>query len=118
MVGVTLALVLARAAQGDALVDDDAGRDFCRFADDDAHAVIDEHAPLDLGRGVDLDARHEFCKLGNHACKQFQVHLIQSVGKAVHGQGVNARIGEKDFKFIACGRIVAFWPLPDRREAF
>src|SRR4051812_35760134 len=46
----------AGAAESDALVDGHVVADDCRFADHDAHAVIDEQTFADLRAGMDFDA--------------------------------------------------------------
>ena len=51
-----LAGLLAGTTQGDALVDHAVVADDGGLPHDDAHAVVDEKAPADLGAGVDLDA--------------------------------------------------------------
>ena len=51
-----LASLFAGAAQRDALVEGHVVADLGGFADDHAHAVIDEEAPADLGAGMDLDS--------------------------------------------------------------
>ena len=57
--GVALALVPGSAAERDAMVERAVVADFGGFADDHAHAVIDEHAAADRGPRVDLDAGQE-----------------------------------------------------------
>ena len=104
---MALAALLARAAEGDALIDDDALFHFRRLADDDAHAVVDEDAWGDLRGGVNLDARQKLCKLRRPAREKTQVHLIEAVCKAVPRERVHARIGEPDLKLVACGGVVA-----------
>lgn len=53
---MALAGILAGAAQGNAVVDGAVITDFCRFAEHDAHTVVNEQSVADLGTGVDLDA--------------------------------------------------------------
>ena len=48
--------LLFGAAQGNAVVDGAVITDFCRFAEHDAHTVVNEQPVSDLGTGVDLDA--------------------------------------------------------------
>ncbi len=54
---VALAVVLARAAERHALVQGAVVADFGRFADDHAHAVVDEQPLPDFGARVDFDSR-------------------------------------------------------------
>ena len=65
--GVPLAVLLAGAAERDALVERDVVADDRRLADDHAHAVVDEEALADGGAGVDLDAGEEARDLGEPA---------------------------------------------------
>ena len=53
---VALLAPRARPAQRDALVEVAVIADLRRFADDDAHAVVDEEALADFGARMDLDA--------------------------------------------------------------
>ena len=65
--GMALAVVLAGAAQGDAVVDQAVVADLGGLADDDAHAVVDDQAAADRGAGVDLNAGPEAGPLGDSA---------------------------------------------------
>ncbi len=56
---VTLAVLLAGAAERDALVEGYVVADDRSFTDDHAHAVIDEEAAADLRAGMNLDAGKE-----------------------------------------------------------
>ncbi len=56
--GVALAALFARAAQRDALVEQNVVADLGGLADHHAHAVVDEAAPSDHGAGMDLDSGH------------------------------------------------------------
>src|SRR5205814_1279486 len=56
---VALLPLQAGAAERDALEQRDIVADLRRLADHHAHAVVDEEATPDAGRGVDLDAGHE-----------------------------------------------------------
>ena len=65
--GVALAGILASAAQGNAVVDGAVITDFCRFAEHDAHTVVNEQPVADLGTGVDLDAGQVAGQLADEA---------------------------------------------------
>ena len=103
---MALALFLARAAQRHPLIDDDAFLHFRGLADDDAHAVIDEHPRRDLCGRMDLDARQKLGKLRRHARKQLQADAVQEVRPPVPGERMHPRIGEQDLKLIARGGVV------------
>jgi len=56
---VALDLFKAYPAQGYPMVNCDVGANFSGFADDHAHAVVDEESAADGRTGVDLDACYE-----------------------------------------------------------
>src|SRR5436189_5160306 len=60
------------AAKGHALVDRAAVADLGGFADDDPHAVIDEHAAADLRTRMNLDAGQPASQLGSEAAEPAQ----------------------------------------------
>ena len=64
---VALLPLRAGAAEGDALVEVAVVADLRRFADDDAHAVIDEETLADRGAGVDLNAGEIAGHVGDHS---------------------------------------------------
>ena len=68
--GVALALILAGAAQGHALVQGTAVSHLGGLADDDAAAVVDEHAGADFGAGMDLHTGEEPPQLGQQPCQK------------------------------------------------
>lgn len=55
--GVALAVILARAAQGDALIERYVVAHLGGFANDHARAVVDEHTAANLCAGVNFNAR-------------------------------------------------------------
>ena len=67
---VTLAALLAGAAQGYALVHRDIVPDDRRFADDHAHAVVDEQSPADGRAGVNLDPGQKAANVRRPAARQ------------------------------------------------
>ena len=54
--GVSFSLTMPRAAEGHAVIEMDVVTDHSGFANDDAHAVVDEEASADLRARVDFDA--------------------------------------------------------------
>lgn len=64
---VALAGILAGAAQGNAAVDGAVITDFCRFAEHDAHTVVNEQPVADLCTGVDPDAGQMAGQLADEA---------------------------------------------------
>ena len=103
---MALALVLAGAAQGDAVVDQAVVPDLRRLADDDAHAVVDDEPAADSGTGVDLDAGPEPAPLAHQPGQEEQPVPVEAVGQPVVQRGMHARIEQKDLQ-PAPGRRVA-----------
>src|ERR1019366_1431178 len=68
------------AAEDDALVEKAPVADAGRLADHDAHAVVDDDAPSEVRRGVDLDAREEAVGVGEEARAELDVPLPHRVG--------------------------------------
>ena len=107
MGGLTLAGVLASAAEGHAVVDGAVVADLRRLAEDDAHAVVDEQALADLRAGVDLDAGLVPAPLADPAGKEKVLVLEQPVGNAMIDQNVKARVKQDDLQHRACRRVLA-----------
>ena len=80
---MALARLLARAAEGTALIEHGALADLCCFSYYNARAVVDKHARGDFCGGVNFYARPSFGVLGNHARKQFKAHFVQCVPQPV-----------------------------------
>ena len=100
------AAVLAGPAQSHALVYDAVVADLRRFADDDAHAVVDEHAPADFSGRVNLYARTPPRMLGYPAGQEEALVPKQKVAQAVVENGVKAGIEKEHFCAGARGRVV------------
>ena len=66
--------------------------DLGSFADDDAHAVVDDKAAADLRAGVDLDACTVAAHLRYHAREEHEIVLIAPVCAAVIAHGLHAGI--------------------------
>jgi len=105
--GVAFAGFLAGAAQGDALVEEDVVAEFGGFADDDAHAVVDEEAAADGGAGVDFDASEHAGELADRAGQGSPACAVQSMGEAMQKDCVEARITQHDLEYAARGRVAA-----------
>ena len=82
--GMALALVPRRAAERDAVIERAIVADLGRFADDDAHAVVDEHPPADGGARVDLDA-------GRRSGSSARASAAASASRARHSRLATAR---------------------------
>lgn len=74
---MALAGILAGAAQGNAVVDGAVITDFCRFAEHDAHTVVNEQPVADLGTGVDLDAGQVAGQLADEARQEETLVTVQ-----------------------------------------
>ena len=103
--GMALAVVLAGAAQGDAMIDQAVVADLGGLADDDAHPVVNDQAAADLGAGVDLNAGDVAGQLGVQAGQEGKVVTVEPVGDAVEDDGVDAGVEEKDLQLAAGGRV-------------
>ncbi len=100
---MALAVVLAGAAQGDAVIDQAVVPDLGGLPDDDAHAVVYDQAAADLGAGVDLNAGAVPGDLGVEPGQEGKVVTVEPVGDAVEDDGVDAGVEEKDLQ-LAAGR--------------
>ena len=77
--GVPLALLLAGAAQGHALVEQNVVADFGGLADHHAHAVVDEEPAADRRAGMDLDARQGAAELRNERGPETCSRIVYSL---------------------------------------
>ncbi len=102
---VALAVVLARAAQGHAVVDQAVIPHLGGLADDDAHAVVDDQAASDLGPGVDLDARPETAPLGHAPGQKPPVFTVEPVGHPVIQHRVDALVQQQNFQLGPGGGV-------------
>ncbi len=96
--GVAFAAFFAGAAEGDALVDQRVVADDRRFADHDAHAMVNEDAAPDRCAGVDFDPREEAGEMGDQPREEGEAPVIQPMGKAMEPQGMQSRIAKQDFQ--------------------
>ena len=102
---MALALVLAGAAQGDAVVDEAVIPHLGGLADDDAHAVVDDQAAADLGTGVDLNARPEPAPLGDGPGQKLHLMTVTEMGRPMIDRGVDAGIEKKDLQLAPGCRV-------------
>jgi hypothetical protein len=84
----------ARAAEGDALVEVAIIADHGRFADHDAHAVVDEEPLADHGAGVDLDAGERAAEVGDQAGEERHTAPVERVREPVDLPRMEAGVGE------------------------
>ena len=89
---VTLARILARAAESNALIERHVVPDLRRFADDYARAMVDEEAMADLCGRVDFDPRFMRGALRNPTCQEKQPVTVAPIGPAVHPNGLQAGV--------------------------
>src|SRR5690606_26469694 len=76
------------------------------LADDDAESVVDEDPPADLRAGMDFDAGEHAAQVRDESSRPQPAAAPQSVGQAVHEDGVQTRVAGEDFE-SAAGRRVA-----------
>src|SRR5262249_36484732 len=100
-----LALIERGAAQGNALIKRHIVSQLGRLADHDAHSVVDEHAPPDLGAGMNLDAGQQTAKMGQKTPQDMPTALPSSVGRPVKQQRMQPRIAKHDLQPRSGGRI-------------
>lgn len=89
-----LAVVLAGAAERNALIQRAVIADHGRFADHDAHAVVDEQIFPDCRPGMDLNARAPAGALGDHAGNKLHIAAVKPVRPAVGAHRLKAGIEE------------------------
>ena len=115
--GVALALVLAGAAQGDAVVDEAVVPHLGGLADDDAHTVVDDQALADGGAGMDLDARAVPGDLGVQPGQKAAVVPPEPVAHPVKDHRVDALVEEEDLQLAAGGGVPALVGFQQAGEA-
>ena len=105
--GVAFALVLARAAQRNAVVNCDIVANFGRFAHHNARAVVDEKPVAYGGAGMDLNAGKAPAPLADGARQKKAPVAEQPVRDAVKNKRVEPRVQKHHFR-KAAGRGVFF----------
>ena len=105
--GVALAGFFPGAAERDALIEKAVIPDLGGFADDDAHAVIDEETAADGGAGMNFDAGKPAGGLGNETGNEGDAGLIKRVGEAMEKDGVEAGITEQNLDNTLGGGVFA-----------
>src|SRR5437764_3930517 len=91
-----LALLVARAAESDALIEHHIVTDFSSLTDHDAHAMVNEEAPADGGARMDFDAGEQAGDLRNESRQNRHTGLVEPVREAMHQYGVKSGIAEDD----------------------
>ena len=104
---MTLAGVLAGAAQSHTVVDGAVVADLGGLTKDDAHTVVDEQALADLGTRVDLDARFVAAMLADPPGQEKVLVLIQPVCYPVIHQNMETRVEQNDLQHVARGGVFA-----------
>ena len=102
---MTLALLPAGAAQGYAMVEGAVVADDRGLTDDNAHAVIDEETPTNVGTGMDLDTGEQACDVRQHPRRPLVTPQPQPVRETMRDHRVQTRVGGHDLEGVACGRI-------------
>ena len=74
------------------LIDKNAVADFCGFADDDSHAVVDDHAPAQFRAGVYFHSREKSRDVRDKTRKQRHISRMQKMRKSVRYKSVKPRI--------------------------
>jgi hypothetical protein len=95
----------ARAAECHALEQGDVLPDLGGLADDDAHAVVDEEAGPELGRGMDLDAGEEPGDVRQEARGDLPAAPPDRVGEPMAHERVDTRIAEEHLERGARGGV-------------
>ena len=103
--GMTLAHVLARTAQGHALIQSAVVPDLGGLADDYPHTVVDEQPLADGVTGVDLNARLMPRPLADGAGGEVMLRQVELVGHAVGQDGVDTRVQKQDLQITAGGGV-------------
>src|SRR5512135_3817935 len=102
---VPLALVPRRPAERDAVVKRRVLADFGGFADDHAHAMVDEHAAPDCRARMNLDARQPAPEMRGEAPEPGQAVRPEPVRHAMDLQHMQSRIAGQDLPGIASRRV-------------
>ena len=105
--GVTFARILSGAAERDALVYEYILSDLSRFADHNAHAVIDKKASADSCARVNFYAGQAARELADDAGQSEPSGQVEAVCEAVEQDGVKAGITQQDFRYAARRRVPA-----------
>ncbi len=90
---MALADILARAAQGDSLIDGDIVAYLGGFAYYDADAVVYKHTLAYYGAGVDIDARLSLGAGAEQKGEELAALGIEPMGYAVINHGLYAAVG-------------------------
>jgi len=105
--GMALAGFLPGAAKRDALIQEAVIPDFSGFADNDAHAVIDEKTASDGRAGMDFNAGYPAGGLGNEARDEGDASPVKRVGEAMKKDGVETWITQQNLDNALRGGVLA-----------
>ena len=97
--------VLARTAEGNAVIYKAVVADLGGFADNYAHAVVDDEAAAYLCAGVDLYTRSVAADLRDHTREKQQVMLIAPMRAAMIEHGLHTGIQKQNLKRPFCRRV-------------
>src|SRR5215218_3464300 len=89
---------LSCAAQGDTLVERAVITDDGRFANDDAHTVVNEYALANCRAGMNLDPGQESPEVAHKPGEEEELHFIEPVCKSMELDRVTSRVGEHDLE--------------------
>src|SRR5699024_8455645 len=98
---VTLSRIFPRSAESHSLVYGHIIADLSCLAYYYPHSVVNKTSPADGSSRMDLYSCKPPGELGYYPCQQFNVVLIQPVGRPVHYQRPNARIADEDLKAVS-----------------
>lgn len=107
--GMAFVMLLARSAQGCALVNRAVITDDGGLTDNYAHAVVDEQIFADFCAGVDFDTRKKPAQLRQQSSQKTQVYYVEKMRNAMPNYRMHARVQQKDFQRASCGRISLFY---------
>ncbi len=98
-------MFLTRTAEGHVLIEQHVVADFGGFADDDAHAMVNEEALADAGSGVDLNAGEGAGDVAHHAGDGVPAAAIKPMGQPVQENRVDAGVEQQDLQCVPGGRV-------------
>ncbi len=102
---VTLAVILAGTAKGNALINGHIITNLSGFANDNAGTMIDEEPSSDSGTGMDLNTGTAFGVGRDPSGQQQMVAFIQTVGESMPTQRSDAGVTKQHFGRAAGGRV-------------
>ncbi len=103
---MALALMLACAAQGYAVINVAIVADFGSLPNNNAHAVVDKQAFANLSAGVNLNPRQPAAKLRNRSGERAHAVRVQPMRNSMPAHGVIAGIHEKNLQRSGRRRVL------------